>query len=161
MIAIRFARPKDASEIVAMVRELAEYEKEPAHSVKLTEDDLLRDGFTEPKRFECLVAEGADGQLVGFALFFHNYSTWEGRAGIYVEDLFVRDAARGLGLGRKLMAQIARIAQERGCVRIDLWVLHWNPARDFYHGLGLEHLEEWLPYRMRADAIARLAQEGA
>lgn len=158
-IAIRFAGPTDASEIVAMVRELAAFENEPLSSVKLTEADVLRDGFTEPRRFECLVAERQDGQLLGFALFFHNYSTWEGKAGIYLEDLFIRAEGRGTGLGRRMMAHLARVAHDRGCKRLDLWVLHWNPARDFYHRLGLRHMEEWLPYRMTGEAIAQLAQE--
>lgn len=153
---IRWARREDAAEIVRLVRALAEYEREPPSIVKMTEADVLRDGFSEPRRFEALIAE-ADGRAVGFALFFHNYSTWEGRAGLYVEDLFVEPAARGCGLGRKLMAALARIAHERGCRRLDLNVLRWNPTRDFYHRIGLNHLEEWLPYRMRPDAIAALA----
>ena len=154
---IRWARREDAGEIVRLVRALAEYENEPPSIVRMTEADVLRDGFGEPRRFEALIA-AANGESVGFALFFHNYSTWEGRAGIYVEDLFVEPRARGRGLGRMLMAALARIAHERGCRRLDLNVLTWNPTREFYHRIGLSHLDEWLPYRMRPDAIAAMAR---
>lgn len=155
---IRPARPADAGAIVRLVQALAIYEKEPLTSVKLTEADILRDGFKEPRRFEALMAE-LDNEPVGFALFFHNYSTWEGRAGIYVEDLFVLESARGHGLGRQLITAIAAIAQERGCPRIDLNVLDWNPTRDFYHRLDFKHMESWYPYRMTRPAIAALAAE--
>jgi len=154
---IRWAHREDAGEIVRLVRALAEYEREPPSIVKMTEADVLRDGFAEPRRFEALLAESG-GRPVGFALFFPNYSTWEGRPGLYVEDLFVEPHARGQGLGRMLMAALARIAHERGCRRLDLNVLTWNPTRDFYHRIGLAHLDEWLPYRMRPDAIAALAK---
>ena len=154
---VRWARREDAGEIVRLVRALAVYEKEPASIVRMSEADVLRDGFGEPRRFEALIAL-ADGAAVGFALFFHNYSTWEGRAGLYVEDLFVEPRARGRGLGRRLMAALARVAQERGCRRLDLNVLSWNPTRDFYHRIGLSHLDEWLPYRMRHEAIAQMAR---
>lgn len=153
---IRPARPEDAGEIVRLVKALAAYENEPPETVKITEADVLRDGFSEPRRFEALLAE-LDGRPVGFALYFHNYSTWEGRAGIYIEDLFVEERARGLGLGRALVTEIARIAKQRGCPRVDLWVLHWNPTRDFYHRIGIRHMDEWLPYRMVEPAIGRLA----
>jgi GNAT superfamily N-acetyltransferase len=157
-IRIRPAAPADAAAIVALVRALAEYENEPPDRVRLTEADVLRDGFGAAARFEALIAERA-GRPEGFALFFSNYSTWEGRAGIYVEDLFVRPEARGHGLGRRLILEIARLAQARGCRRVDLNVLDWNPTRDFYHRLGIRHLKEWLPYRMTAETIARLASE--
>ncbi len=156
---IRPAGPEDAGDIVRLVRALAVYENEPVESVKMTQADVLRDGFQEPRRFEVLLAEHG-GEAVGFALFFHNYSTWEGRAGIYVEDLFVEERARGLGLGRALLAAIARIARDRQCPRIDLWVLHWNPTREFYHRIGINHMDEWLPYRMTEPEIGRLADGG-
>ncbi len=153
---IRPARPEDAGEIVRLVRALAVYENEPVETVKMTEVDVLRDGFSEPRRFEVLLAEH-EGEAVGFALYFHNYSTWEGRAGIYIEDLFVEEHARGLGLGRALVTEIARIAKRRGCPRIDLWVLGWNPTRDFYHRIGINQMSEWLPYRMVEPDISALA----
>ena len=153
---IRPATPEDAGHIVRLVKALAAYEHELEDSVRITEADVMRDGFSEPRRFEALLAE-VEGEPVGFALYFHNYSTWEGRAGLYIEDLFVEERARGLGLGRALLTEIARIAKARGCRRIDLWVLHWNPTRQFYHRVGLKHMEEWLPYRMVEPAIGQLA----
>jgi GNAT superfamily N-acetyltransferase len=158
-IAIRPARPDDAAIIATLVRELAVYEREPLSSVKLSAADILRDGFGAAPRFELLVAT-LDGAVVGFALFFPNYSTWEGRAGIHIEDLFVREAARGHGLGRRLMVEIARLAVARGLPRIDLSVLDWNPARRFYERLAMEERADWRLYRMNAAAIARLAAAG-
>ena len=99
-----------------------------------------------------------DGKAAGFALWFYNFSTWEGRRGIYLEDIFVHDWARGLGLGERLMRRVARIAIDEGCARLDLSVLHWNPARGFYERLGMRHMEEWLPYQITGEALARLAQ---
>lgn len=153
---VRSATPADAAVIVQLIQELAAYENEPASSVKITEADVLRDGFGERPRFEALLA-GKDGRADGLALFFHNYSTWEGRAGIYLEDLFVRESARGQGLGMALMQRLAEIAGERGCKRLDFWVLHWNPTRDFYHRLGIKHMDQWLPYRLDGAGIAKLA----
>ncbi len=141
-----------------MVKELAVFEREPLSSVKITEADVLRDCFGELRRCEVLIAE-REGRIGGFALYFHNYSTWLGRAGLYLEDIFVRDWARGAGVGRLLMAGLARIAKERGCPRLDLWVLHWNPARTFYEKLGMIDMADWRPYRLEAAAIARLAEE--
>lgn len=155
---IRPAAPEDAATIVRLVQALATYENEPLSSVKITPADVLRDGFGPDRRFEALIAE-LEHEPVGFALFFHNYSTWEGRAGIYVEDLFVLESARGHGLGRQLITALAAIADTRGCKRLDLNVLDWNPTRDFYHRLGIAHLKEWLPYRMTQPAIAALAAE--
>jgi len=153
---IRPALPADADTIVALVKALAIYENEPLSSVKATAADILRDGFGASRRFEALIAE-LDDKPVGFALFFHNYSTWEGRAGLFVEDLFVLETARGHGLGRQLITALAAIAEARGCRRLDLNVLDWNPTRDFYHRLGITHMTEWLPYRMTQPALAQLA----
>ena len=159
---VRPAVPSDASAIVEFVRGLARFENEPVEHVRLTEADVLRDGFGPRRAFEVVIAErvrGGEATSVGFALFFANYSTWEGRAGLYIEDLFVVDEERGTGAGRALMAAVARIAQERGAARLDLAVLDWNPARGFYEALGMSHQETWLPYRMERDSIARLASE--
>lgn len=155
---IRPATPDDAATIVSLVQALAIYEKEPLSSVKITPADVLRDGFGPQRRFEALIAL-LDNEPVGFALYFHNYSTWEGRAGIYVEDLFVLESARGHGLGRQLITALAKIADARGCKRLDLNVLDWNPTRDFYHRLGIHHKTEWLPYRMTQPDLARLGSE--
>jgi GNAT superfamily N-acetyltransferase len=156
-IRIRPALPTDAAVVVAMVRELAVFEREPLAGVEVTEADVLRDCFAPSPRCEVLIGE-VDGAPQGFLLFFHNYSTWLGRAGLYVEDLYVRDAARGLGLGRRLMAAVARVAVERRCRRLDLSVLHWNPARRFYEQLGFVEQADWRGYRLAGEALARLAQ---
>ncbi len=159
LTAVRPAAPEDAGEIVRLVRALAAYEHEPLASVKLTEAIVGRDAFGPTPRFQALLGE-LDGEVVGLALYFHNYSTWEGRPGLFLEDLFVEQRARGHGLGRALLVALARIAAKRGCGRIELNVLDWNPAREFYHRLGIEPLEAWRPYRMNEAAIRRLAEGG-
>jgi GNAT superfamily N-acetyltransferase len=156
-VRIRPATCGDAATIVRLVRELADYEK-LADRVRISEADVLRDGFGERPWFECLLAE-LDGEAVAFALFFHNYSTFEGRPGLYLEDVYVAEAARGLGIGRRLMGRLAAVALERGCRRLDLWALHWNSARMFYESLGFRQMEDWLPYRIDGDALRRLAEE--
>ena len=159
---VRPATPEDAATIVEFVRGLAAFEHEPLAQVHLTEGDVRRDGFGERAAFECIIAEQGTGERVrpvGFALFFPNYSTWEGRAGIYVEDIFVVEDARGSGAGRAILATLARIAHDRGAPRLDLVVLDWNPARGFYTALGFTQQQEWLPYRLEADGIAALAGE--
>jgi ribosomal protein S18 acetylase RimI-like enzyme len=159
-VSIRPAVPADAPTIVQLVRELAEYEREPLANVRITETDVLRDGFGPERRFECLLAE-IDGRAAGFALFLHNYSTWLGRAGIHVEDIYVSEWARGSGLGRRLLAAVAAAARARGCRRVDLSVLHWNPARAFYERIGFKELSEWRPYRLADESLDRLAAEAA
>ncbi len=154
---IRAATPEDAGAIVRLIRELAEFEG-LLESVRTSEADILRDGFGATPRFECLLAE-VGGAAVGFALFFHNYSTFEGRAGIYLEDIYVAPGARKLGIGRALMARLARLAIERDCRRFEFWVLHWNPAREFYQRLGFEHMSDWLPYRLTGAELKRLADQ--
>ncbi|MGH6917913.1 MAG: GNAT family N-acetyltransferase [Geminicoccaceae bacterium] len=156
-VTIRQARPSDAATIVRLVRELAAFEG-LLDQVRLTAVDVLRDGFGERPRFECLLAE-VDGAAVAFVLYFEDYSTFEGRSGIFVEDLYVAEAARGRGIGRRLLARLAQLAIERDCRRLDLCVLHWNPARGFYERLGFLHSSDWLPYRVTGDALARLASE--
>jgi GNAT superfamily N-acetyltransferase len=156
-VIIRPAEASDAATIVRLVRELAAYEG-LLDQVRLTEADVLRDGFGDRRRFECLLAE-VDGASVGFALFFEDYSTFEGRPGIFVEDLYVAESARGLGIGRRFLARLARIALERDGRRLDLMVLHWNPARGFYDRLGFRQSADWLPYRLSGDGLMRLARE--
>ena len=155
---VRFARPEDATTIIEFVRRLAVFEHESVDRVHLTPEAVLRDGFGDRPIFEVLIAEQHD-RPVGFALFFPNYSTWEGRPGLYVEDLFVAEEARGMGAGRALLGALARVAHERDWRRIDLAVLDWNPARAFYEAHGMGQQSEWLPYRMEADVIARLAED--
>ena len=122
----------------------------------MSEGDLRLHGFGPQPRFEALLAR-VEGRPAGMALFAPSFSTWLGKPGLYLEDLFVSDWARGIGVGRRLLARLAAIAVERGCGRLDLAVLDWNPARDFYHRLGFEHRETWLPYRTAGAALLQLA----
>lgn len=154
-VTVRPAVRSDAATILEMIRELARFER-AEDQVRATAADLERDGWGETPRFEALIAE-QEGNPIGFALYFHNYSTWEGRAGIYLEDLYVNPDARKSGAGRQMMVRLAAIALERGCARLDLSVLDWNPARRFYATLGLSQMKEWLPYRAEGDALAALA----
>lgn len=156
-ITLRDALPADVPTILALIKELALFEREP-DAVVATEADLLRDGFGPDKRFGCRVAE-LDGHVVAFALWFFSYSTWLGRAGIYLEDLYVAEAARGHGVGRRLIVDMAQVAIRHDARRLDLSVLEWNPARGFYQRLGIEHRADWLPYRIDGEALKRLAQE--
>ena len=160
---VRPAVAEDGAAVVRLVRALAAFENAPPETVELDAAAFRAQGFPPPggppAAFECLIAE-LDGRAVGFALYFANFSTWTGRPGLYVEDLFVEEAARGHGLGRALMAAIAARARDRGGRRVDLWVLHWNPARDFYHGLGFGHMSDWLPYRLTGPALKALADGG-
>ena len=155
-IIIRPATSTDVGVILEFIKGLAAFEHEP-DAVKATTDDLLRDGFGAQPKFEVLIAERV-GKPVGLALFFPTYSTWEGRAGIHLEDIFVVEEERGSGVGQQLLTRLAALAVERGCARLELSVLHWNPAREFYHRLGLHHIEEWLPYRISGEALKRLAE---
>lgn len=158
MLQIRPATPADVPQILAFIRELAEYEKEPEAAVA-TAADLLRDGFSEPRRFHCLIA-AYDGQPAGFALYFFNYSTWRGHAGIYLEDLFVRPAFRGRGIGKALLASVADVAVAEGCPRLEWAVLDWNtPAIDFYLSLGARPMSEWTIMRVAGDALPSLAAQ--
>lgn len=153
---IRKALPADVSAILQLIHELAIYEKEP-DAVKTTEEDLLRDGFGQNPRFECLVAE-INGQVHGFALYFFTWSTWEGRPSLYLEDLFVRDSQRGQGMGLALFKKLAVVAKQKDCRRFEWSVLNWNQlARDFYHSLGAKHMQGWLPYRLEGEALAKIA----
>ncbi len=156
-ITIRFATPVDAGVVLRLVRELAVFEKAP-EAVVATEDDLMRYGFAPDRQFEAILAF-LDGVPVGLALFHPRFSTWLGRPGMYLEDLYVVAEARGQGVGRRLMARLAAIAVERGWGRIDFQVLDWNPARNFYRHLGIEHLGEWLRYGAGGDALRSLAEE--
>lgn len=156
-LSVRLAQADDTATILGLIKALAAFE-DLSDQVRATEADILRDGFGQTPRFECLIAEH-QGEAIGFALFFHSYSTFEGRSGLYLEDLFVLEQARGLGAGCALLQTLARLARDRNCARLELSVLHWNPARDFYHRLGFQHKEEWLPYRLDGDALRSLAEE--
>ncbi len=156
-LVVRRATPDDAELIHHFVCELARYEKEP-DAVKATPDSLRAQLCASHPPFECLVAE-LGGVPVGFALFFANYSTWRGRPGVWLEDLFVPEQHRGKGAGRALLVEVARIAKERGCARMEWAVLDWNrPAIDFYRSLGALPLEEWTIFRLSDEALAELTR---
>lgn len=143
--------------MLRFIRELAVYEKAPV-AVVATENDLRRHGFGPQSQFEAILAFIGD-EPAGFALFHPRFSTWLGQPGLYLEDLYVAEAARGRGVGRRLIARLAAIAVERGWGRIDFQVLDWNSARGFYQRLGLTHLSEWLRYGGDGDVLRRLAAE--
>lgn len=154
---IRAATRADVPQILAFIRALAAYEREP-DAVVATEEGLLNDGFGPNPYFFCLIAED-DGLPAGFALYFFNYSTWMGRPGIYLEDLFVLPDFRGLGIGKALLKQVAAIAVEKDCRRLQWEVLDWNtPAIDFYSAMGAEFLDEWRNVRVSGEALLHLAQ---
>jgi GNAT superfamily N-acetyltransferase len=163
---LRSATVEDLPTILTFIRELAEYEH-LGHEAVASEDDLRRALYPktgelpEPCRpgAEVVLAE-LDGVAVGFALFFHNFSTFLARRGLYLEDLFVRPEARGHGVGRILLQHLAGLAVERGCGRFEWSVLDWNaPAIRFYEGLGAQKMEEWRIFRVTGEALARLAEK--
>jgi GNAT superfamily N-acetyltransferase len=157
MLNIRPATPEDIPQILALIQALADYEREPQAAVA-THADLLRDGFGPEKRFYCLMANW-DKESVGFALYFYNYSTWRGHAGIYVEDLFVKPEFRGKGIGKALLSSVAAIAAAEGCPRLEWAVLNWNQlAIDFYNSIGAQPMSEWTTMRLSGIALQQLAQ---
>ena len=153
-LTIRPATPADVPLILTLIRELAEYEREP-DGVVATEEQLREHLFGVRQYAECVIGE-VDGVAQGFALFFHNYSTWRGRPGLYLEDLFVRPPARGAGLGKALFRHLARVAVARGCARMEWAVLDWNePAIGFYKRMGATALDEWTVWRLTDEALVR------
>ncbi len=161
MLVTRKAEAADVPRILALVKELADYEKEP-HQVLATEADLLRDGFPEngEPAFEVLLVEDASAarSVIGFALYFFTYSTWNGRRCLFLEDLFVEPAHRGKGAGLLLMKELAKRAVAEGCMRFVWNVLDWNrPSIDFYEGLGAKVMKEWLTVRIEGEALVALA----
>ena len=157
MLVIRQAVANDVPQIGQLIRELALYEREPGKAVA-TDADLLRDGFGANPRYFCLMAEWS-GEPAGFALYFHSYSTWQGQWGLYLEDLFVRPAVRGQGVGKALLVELARIARRDGCGRFQWQVLDWNaPAIAFYEKLGARPLREWMTMRLEGEALRLLGE---
>jgi len=153
---IRPATPEDVSTIARLIRALAEYER-LADKVVLQEADLREHLFGARRYAEVLLAEDA-GIVVGFALFFHNYSTFLARPGIYLEDLFVEPSHRGRGHGKALLVALAKLAVERGCGRIEWSVLNWNePSIQFYLNFAAKRMDEWTVYRLSGDALQKLA----
>ena len=154
---IRSAAPTDLPLIAQFIRDLADYEK-LAHEVRFEEAQLGEKMFGSRPYAEVVIGE-LDGTPQGFALFFHNFSTFEGRPGLYLEDLFVRPAARGLGLGKALLAHLAQLCVERDCARLEWSVLDWNaPAIGFYQSLGAKLMDEWTVMRVDSSALTALAE---
>jgi GNAT superfamily N-acetyltransferase len=157
MLKIRPATRKDASLIVEFIRALAEYERAPKSAV-VTKQDILRDGFGPNPRFHVVIAEW-ERKPVGFALWFYNYSTWLGRPGLYLEDLFVYTEFRGKGIGKALLVHLAKLAVKQKCGRYQWQVLDWNtPSIEFYKSLGATVLKEWLGMRVQGEALKKLAR---
>ena len=156
-VTIRPAAEADVSALVALVHALAEYEHAAPGAVSITESQLRSAMLSEPPHVEGLVAE-VDGEIAGYALFFHNFSSWRGVRGLYLEDLFVRPEMRRMGVGRALLREVARIAVARKCGRMEWLVLDWNqPAISFYRSLGAAPLEEWTTFRITGKALETLA----
>ncbi|HCC71176.1 MAG TPA: N-acetyltransferase [Bacteroidales bacterium] len=156
-ISYRKAQEEDISDIYSFIIELARYER-LEHEVVASEESLKETLFGEHPYAEVVLAE-ADGKGAGFVLFFHNYSTFLAKPGIYIEDLYVRPEFRGKGLGKGLLSYIASIALERKCGRVEWWVLNWNPARRFYESIGARAMNEWVVYRLTGDHLVNLGSE--
>jgi GNAT superfamily N-acetyltransferase len=155
---IRYAARDDVPVLLSLIRELAEFEK-LLHAMQASEAELAEELFGSKRVAEALIAE-LSGEVVGFALFFHNFSTFVGRKGLYLEDLYVRPHARRRGVGRALITFVAKIAVERRCGRFEWSVLDWNTrAIDFYRSLGAVAMDEWTVQRVTGDALERLARQ--
>ena len=153
---IRPAVKKDAPIILQLIKELAEYEKAP-NEVIATTKDIEATIFAEDPKVFCELVE-IDGDVVGMAIWFLNYSTWQGRHGIYLEDLYIKPEFRGKGFGKALLQHLARICSERGYGRFQLWVLDWNsPAIEFYHSIGAGPMSEWTVFRVSGEPLKKLA----
>ena len=159
-IEIRTSQPDDVSLIHGFIKELAAYEK-LAHEAVASEADIRDTLFDAESKARCLIAE-LDGEAIGFALYFYNYSTFLGRYGIYLEDLYVRESHRGYGAGKALLTRLAEIAVSENCGRLEWSVLNWNqPAIDFYKSLGAKPQDEWTVYRLTGEALRKLGGGGA
>jgi GNAT superfamily N-acetyltransferase len=159
-VSTRPVRPQDVPAVVDMVYELADFEQ-LRHECTLTAEQLHSALFRPDPALFGHLAVAEDGEPVGVALWFLNFSTWEGVHGIYLEDLYVRPHARRSGAGRALLAALAAVCVRRGYQRLDFSVLHWNPARDFYHRLGAQDLRDWVPYRLTGEPLHALAGAAA
>jgi len=157
MITIRPAARADVAFIVDFIHGLAEYERAP-NAVVTTEADIIRDGFSGTPRFHCVIADW-QRKPAGFAFYFFHYSTWLGRPGLYLEDLFVRPELRGTGIGKALLIHLAQVAVQENCYSMRWQVLDWNqPAIDFYEKLGAKIMREWLDVRLAGEALTALAK---
>ncbi|MEY4469308.1 MAG: hypothetical protein RLZZ87_632 [Actinomycetota bacterium] len=157
-MSIRPATIADTDEILALIYELALYEKAPEEA-KATREQIIDSFFCENPKVFCEIVE-VDGDIAGLAIWFLNYSTWQGKHGIYLEDLFIRPQFRGKGFGKALLKHLAAICEARGYGRFQWWVLDWNePSIEFYKALGAVAMDEWTVYRVSEDALMKLARE--
>ena len=155
-LTFRYAKREDVHLILEFIKELASYEKMLDEVV--ADEKLLQEWIFEKQKAEVIFAV-VDGKEVGFALFFHNFSTFLGRAGLYLEDLFVKEQYRSKGYGKAILKKLAAIALERGCGRLEWWCLDWNkPSIDFYLSLGAEPMSDWTVYRITGDTLVNLAK---
>ena len=155
-LTFRFAQPEDAEKILFFINELAKYEKMENDVVATPQ--LLREWIFEKKKAE-VIFPMVEGKEIGFALFFHNFSTFLGCAGLYLEDLFILEEYRGRGYGKATLKQLARIAVQRGCGRLEWYCLDWNkPSIDFYLSLGAQPLDEWTTYRLTGETLKKMAE---
>jgi len=158
MFTIRPANPKDAGTLLTLIKELAEFEK-LAHEVRADERALKENLFADQPVAHALLAQTHDGKIIGFALYFFNFSTFLGKPGLYLEDLYVRPESRGQGVGLGLLAHLAKIAEQRGCGRMEWSVLDWNVnAIEFYQRLGAAPMNEWTVFRVSEDKFSSLAR---
>ena len=158
LLAFRAARREDVPLILEMIRALAEYEQ--LLSEVVATESVLEEWLFDKKKAEVLFPM-LEGKEIGFALYFHNFSTFLGRAGLYLEDLYIQPEYRGRGYGRKVLQKLAQIAVERGCGRLEWWCLDWNaPSIAFYKNLGAQPMDEWTVYRLTGDTLRGLAEEG-
>ena len=156
-LAFRAARREDVPLILEMIRALAEYEQ--LLSEVVATESVLEEWLFDKEKAEVLFPM-LEGKEIGFALYFHNFSTFLGRAGLYLEDLYIQPAYRGRGYGRKVLQKLAQIAVERGCGRLEWWCLDWNaPSIAFYKNLGAQPMDEWTVYRLTGDTLRDLAEE--
>ncbi|MEZ5001353.1 MAG: GNAT family N-acetyltransferase [Bacteroidales bacterium] len=155
-ITIRKAEKHDCIKVLQFIKDLAEYEK-LAHEVEAT-GEMLNETLFGPRPYAEVIFAVIDGIEAGFALYFHNFSTFLGKPGIYIEDLYVIPEYRGKGVGRAMLKHLASLAVERGCGRVEWWVLNWNPARKFYESIGAKSMDEWVVYRLTGDKLRKLAR---
>ena len=156
MLTFRFAATEDCGIILQLIKELADYEN--MLSEVIATEELLEEWIFRQKKAEVILAD-LDGEVIGYALFFHNFSTFLGRAGIYLEDLYIRPPYRGSGRGKALLRHLAQVAVERGCGRLEWWCLNWNkPSIDFYLSLEAEPMDEWTVYRLTGRTLENLAK---
>lgn len=155
-LTFRFAQEEDCEKILGFIRALAKYEKMESEVVATPE--LLREWIFEKQKAE-VIFPMVDGREIGFTLFFHNFSTFLGRAGLYLEDLYILEEYRGRGYGKATLRELARIALERGCGRLEWWCLDWNkPSIDFYRSLGAQPMDEWTTYRLTGKTLEKMAE---